>query len=501
MPKEKILYPEEYPPIPLPEVGGEGGVGKTGNMSPGGVLSPPQIPDQPMQIPNVSYELINATLNTQTQQILGTYTFGQLGAIRIGNYVSGTSGDINISPDGIVGRNSAGTTTFSISGTTGSATFLGEVLAGSVISTSISANQITGQIVNAQIATIEWAKITSVSVTNADIVSINATKITAGDIATARMSANVLDALQINVTELSAITADIGTITAGTIDGVIITGGTVRTSSSGQRVELTTNDDIRLYNPTGTLRGQLYADSSKVTLVSSGETLLLEAGTEDLQFKTGNGVFNFLFGVNVVDWLMGTKLTMNSLDILNGGDGYVDMDSGNGNTQVEHLDPKTTSLYNCGGSSRYWQYVNCVDIGKFEGGSFGVFDDGVELQDGRIVSDTEALLAMQPDPTKKTYYGKPAYDINTIPKQVRITPTQTNKGEPVVKMPDGRFIAKVKRKKRDVMGREILDEKGKPIFEEIEEEHKEGERVFVMMSIMIGAIKELALRIEALEGV
>ena len=52
--------------------------------------------------------------------------------------------------------------------------------------------------------------------------------------AEARITANVLSALQSGISNLSAISANIGTITSGTI-----TGTTVRTSASGNRVEMT----------------------------------------------------------------------------------------------------------------------------------------------------------------------------------------------------------------------------------------------------------------------
>lgn len=497
MPKEKVFYPEEYPPIPLPEVGGEGGVGKTGNISPGGVLSPPQIPDQPMQIPNVSYELINATLNTQTQQILGTYTFGQMGAIRIGNYVSGTSGDINISPDGIVGRNSAGTITFSISGTTGSSTFLGEVLAGSVISTSIAANQITGQIVNAQIATIEWAKITSVTVTNADIVSINATKITAGDIATARMSANALTALQANITNLSSINADIGTITAGTITGVTITGGTVRTASSGARVQMSGTDNrFEVYNASA-LAGYIQTYSNNIGIIGGTTYQVVLSGANRVEIEQCSLRLN-----------TGSNMDANNEDITNadrvtGSGGHIDFNE-SGRVQVSNsFDPSSGSTYALGGSTRYWQDVHTVNLTKYEGGSWGFFDRGVEMQDGRTVPDVQAILEMREDPSKTNSYGATIYDIDSLPSVMRVKPKSRETGEILQKDENGEYF-----EMEDYWDEKpvtILKDNGtvRTYIEKTKKKrkviHKEGEDVFATISIMLGAIRELALRIEALE--
>lgn len=88
-------------------------------------------------------ELIVANLNTQTAQILGAFEFGASGAIQIGTYSSGVTGDIRISPNGIVARNKDNVTTFALDGDDGSATFLGTVAANSVISCDVSASRIT----------------------------------------------------------------------------------------------------------------------------------------------------------------------------------------------------------------------------------------------------------------------------------------------------------------------------------------------------------------------
>lgn len=48
------------------------------------------------------------------------------------------SGDIKISPSGIVARNTSGLTTFAIDGETGNATFAGELQSGSLITGQIT---------------------------------------------------------------------------------------------------------------------------------------------------------------------------------------------------------------------------------------------------------------------------------------------------------------------------------------------------------------------------
>jgi hypothetical protein len=71
-------------------------------------------------------------ISTADGEILGEFTFGNSGAIQIGTYESGVTGDIRISPTGILGRDKTGATTFSINGTTGVA-----VLNGLVVGTNV----------------------------------------------------------------------------------------------------------------------------------------------------------------------------------------------------------------------------------------------------------------------------------------------------------------------------------------------------------------------------
>ena len=110
-------------------VGGRSGTAIAAAMNTSGVLT---------------NDLTNSNFNTQTRQILAGFSFGASGAIQIGTYSNGTSGDIRISPNGITGRNSSNVTTFSIDGTTGAATFGGELSApsGSIGGWTIGSNSL-----------------------------------------------------------------------------------------------------------------------------------------------------------------------------------------------------------------------------------------------------------------------------------------------------------------------------------------------------------------------
>lgn len=69
-----------------------------------------------------------------------------------------------------------------------------------------------------------------------------------------------------------------------------------------------------------------------------------------------------------------------------------------------------------GNDTYYWNglyYKTLTDKG-----CLGVFDDGVELIDGRIVSDVDALKSIQVDAMKETVYGVPMYNYKTMPKAV-----------------------------------------------------------------------------------
>ena len=76
--------------------------------------------------------------------------------------------------------------------------------------------------------------------------TITATQIAADTITATELAANAVTASEINVSQLSAIAADLGTVTAGTI-----TGGTIQTASSGQRL-VVGSTGLQAINSSGT---------------------------------------------------------------------------------------------------------------------------------------------------------------------------------------------------------------------------------------------------------
>lgn len=96
--------------------------------------SPREIPERSFPVPSVASILISDSFDSQTKRILSEYQFGLSGALQIGKYEENVSGDVRISPSGIIGRNLLGETTFTLDAATGDATFKGIVQAGTLIS-------------------------------------------------------------------------------------------------------------------------------------------------------------------------------------------------------------------------------------------------------------------------------------------------------------------------------------------------------------------------------
>ena len=138
MPKPKIYSPEVIDSFPLPNV-----EAPESRASGGARTRAPQTQERiPVNVRfpvrRIARETIGQSLNTMSKKILGSYTFGVMGALSVGTYESGVSGDIRISPDGIVARNINGVTTLSLSGATGNAVFLGEIRAASIITGAVN---------------------------------------------------------------------------------------------------------------------------------------------------------------------------------------------------------------------------------------------------------------------------------------------------------------------------------------------------------------------------
>lgn len=94
------------------------------------------------------------------------------------------------------------------------------------------------------------------AITNAYIQNLDAAKITSGEISADRIGASTITAGKIQVDNLSSIKADLGSITSGTI-----TGGTIRTAESGERVQLGSSG-LEAYNTDGNRTAHINTDGS-----------------------------------------------------------------------------------------------------------------------------------------------------------------------------------------------------------------------------------------------
>lgn len=85
------------------------------------------IADQSFPVQKIASDLLSAALNTKAKKILQQFSFTKLGGLKIGDFKEGITGEIDISPEGIVARNIRGDPTLTLDGETGDATFRGTI--------------------------------------------------------------------------------------------------------------------------------------------------------------------------------------------------------------------------------------------------------------------------------------------------------------------------------------------------------------------------------------
>jgi hypothetical protein len=131
MAEEKIYTPtvQEDSPfpgelIPMPSSSGD----KDTNQ----LYSTTTAKDKPMPKKRTAVELLSTALNTSSRRVLQSFTLDQSGGFQIGNFESGETGDVRITPNGIVGRDTAGIVAFSLD-TNGNLVVKGEIRSGSFI--------------------------------------------------------------------------------------------------------------------------------------------------------------------------------------------------------------------------------------------------------------------------------------------------------------------------------------------------------------------------------
>ncbi len=130
MEDNKVYYPEEIQDTPFP--GEESQFDSQDNQS-GDTVNPTTIKDTSFPQKRIAQETISQSLNTRSRRILAEFQFTEMGAIQIGKYQNGISGDLRISPNGLVARDKDGNMTVAIDGSTGDATFKGTLQSGTLV--------------------------------------------------------------------------------------------------------------------------------------------------------------------------------------------------------------------------------------------------------------------------------------------------------------------------------------------------------------------------------
>jgi len=131
MDDEKVYRPTEIPDNPFP--GDPEARGSETGTPDAGVSTAEKIPDKGFPVKRTAVELISSALNTVSRKILQMFELTQSGGMQIGQHEPGVSGDIRITPAGIVARDTAGNTTIGIDGETGNVVIAGELRSGSVV--------------------------------------------------------------------------------------------------------------------------------------------------------------------------------------------------------------------------------------------------------------------------------------------------------------------------------------------------------------------------------
>lgn len=132
MAEDKVYTSEVVADAPFPGQDVPVAVGQA--QPPNGTFNPVATKEKTFPKKRTAVELISTALNTRSKKILKEFEFADSGAIQVGKYENGVSGDLRITPDGLTARNQSGLTTFAIDGDTGDAVFKGEVQAGAFIS-------------------------------------------------------------------------------------------------------------------------------------------------------------------------------------------------------------------------------------------------------------------------------------------------------------------------------------------------------------------------------
>lgn len=151
-----------------------------------------------------------------------------------------------------------------------------------------------------------------------------------------------------------------------------------------------------------------------------------------------------------------------------------------------NFQPNGAGTFSTGDGTNYWNDISYKTL--TDRGCLGSFDAGVELLDGRIVSDVEAIKSIKADPTKLTVYGVPRLDYKTMPKAAyKPVPSKAPDGNDWLTDIDGRKYYNM-----------MMYKDGRAISEK--RYYEDGAETTALISILLGAIKELSTKQIELEN-
>lgn len=264
----------------------------------------------------------------------------------------------------------------------------------------------------------------------------------------------------------------------GTLDAVnatlsgTITGATIQTGTTGGRAVLdSTNDELGFYDGStkiASIKPDIDGDNKGLDIFGFNP-----AGTQKVNIQM---LVNDVTDHYQMELRVGGSIAGMDLEYLD-SDGFATLDF---NCRIaSDLDPDGAGTRDLGNATRYWDDVNYKTL--TDRGCLGWYDEGVELQDGRKVSDIEALKSLRMHPTLKTPAGAPRIDYKSMPKHV-YRPADM-RGE------DG----KRRPLPRDEQDRPYRMVNGK------KEYAQDGAETTALISIMLGSIKELSEEVEKLK--
>ena len=310
--------------------------------------------------------------------------------------------------------------------------------------------------------------------------------------------------------------------TSGNVAGWVLASTTFSKTTSLRKIELSSSvPHVKIaYNNSDVIQLAVVGSEPKLEVYYGGN-IRTRLNKNGLYFFNTSGVQRaYLYGSTTYNYLIASATTLyctgdiySGADLICEGELYVgpgatinriDGDGAHvtfyGSTSA-HLVPVAGGIgsYKIGTASNYWGEINYKTL--TDRGCLGCFDGGVELQDGRVVSDCESLQAIKKHPVDKTIYGIDKLDYSTFPKvaykPVKIATKDIY--EDVINKIQKEYTVVADNGKKIKETRVVKTTNKKLRFKKGEKMGEDGVEMTSMFSIMIGAIKEVDKRLQELE--